>query len=236
MGGLAVTLGQAFSFEGEAGEKYNKASFIGALTYCLSPKSSIVGSANDSISTPEGQLQSGLTSLTSTASGQLSSSDSLLCNGTPASLASSSPQSLGNLSFDQNISRYQSLSLAFLQDFDRNHAAISFYATRRTILQAVLVGPSRTDTWGGEVSLSRDLTPILKGTLSGGYYVDQELGGTARNVTASAELHYAITREMNIFLQGYYLDRQSSAALTALSPFTGSLSDYRITVGLSRTL
>jgi hypothetical protein len=42
---------------------------------------------------------------------------------------------------------------------------------------------------------------------------------------------------MNVFFSANYLDRQSSASLTALSPqFTGSLSDYQIMVGISRTL
>jgi hypothetical protein len=66
--------------------------------------------------------------------------------------------------------------------------------------------------------------------------VDQELGGTARTFEVGAELSYAVTRNTQFYFQTNYLDRQSSAALRALSPLTGSLSDYKITIGVNHTL
>jgi uncharacterized protein (PEP-CTERM system associated) len=236
MGGIGLTFGDNFSLKALAGEKYRSASFLGTLSYCLNPTASIVGEADDYVATPESQLQSGLKSLTSTPNGQINSANNLLCNGSPASLSSYSPQSEGGLSFDQNVARYQTVAFSFLEDFDRNHANLSLYGTRRTILTAVTVGPSKTETWGGRITLSRDITPVLLGTLSGGYFVDQELGGIARNFTADAELNYSLTSEMRIYLQANYLDRHSSPSLNTLSPLTGSLSDYRITLGLSRNL
>jgi len=45
-----------------------------------------------------------------------------------------------------------------------------------------------------------------------------------------------VSRKMQLYFQAYYLDRRSSAELIALSPLTGSLSDYKITIGVSRSL
>ena len=39
-----------------------------------------------------------------------------------------------------------------------------------------------------------------------------------------------------VYLRGDYLRRDSSSTLQALSPFTGSLDDIRVTVGLSHRL
>src|SRR4029077_17390747 len=190
----------------------------------------IIGSANDSITTPEGQLLDNLNNLIATPNGELSSNDNLLGNGAPALLSSFDFQALGNLSFDQNVSRNQTLSLAWLEDLERNHLGLSFFGIRRTFLSGVLIGPPRTTSWGSRLALSRDITPVLVGSVRGGYTVTQELGGTARIFSAGAEMRYSLTREMELSLRGDYLDRHSSTELVKLSPFTGSLSDYRFTL------
>jgi len=231
-----LTFGERFSLQVEAGRKYNDFSFTGSLRYNLTPRSSIVGSAVDTVSTPEGQLLDSLTNLTATPNGTLTSTQSLLGDGTPSSLAGFDPLAIGNLSFDQDIARYQTISLSFLEDLDRNHASVTVYATRRTILSGVFLGPPTTNSWGTHINYSRNLTPLLLGNVGGSYQVDQELGGTARTFQADAGLSYAASRDMQFYFQANYLDRQSSAALRALSPFTGSLSDYRITIGVSRNL
>jgi len=236
LGGFALTLGENFSLQVEAGRKYNDGSYSGSLRYNLSPRTSIIGSAVDTVSTPEGQLLDSLTNLTATANGALTSTQSLLGDGTPSSLAGFDPLAIGNLSFDQDIARYQTVSLSFLEDLDRNHAAVSVYGTRRTILSGVFIGPPTTESWGTRVTYSRNLNPLLLGNVSGTYQVDQELGGTARTFEADAGLSYAVSRKMQLYFQAYYLDRRSSAELVALSPLTGSLSDYKITIGVSRSL
>lgn len=244
MAGFGLTEGEDFSLQIQAGRKYNDMSYSGSLRYNLTPRSSIVGSVNDSVSTPEGQLLDSLTNLTSTPSGALTSSQSLLGDGTPSTLSGFDSLSLGGLSFDQNIARYQTVNLSFLEDFDRNHAALTFFGMRRTILEVLLPPappiPPRTTSWGGRLNLSRNISPVLLATLGGSYYVDQELiggvVGDARTFTLDGQLEYNLSREMQVYFRGDYVDRQSSAALNALSPFTGSLSDYRITIGVSRTL
>jgi len=243
MGGFSLTLGPDFDLEIEVGQKYRDISYLGSLRYNWSPTASIVGSANDSITTPEGQLLDSLNNLITTPNGDLTSKDSLLGNGDPASLGTSDLQALssfdfqalGNLSFDQNISRFQTVSLAWLEDLGRNHINLSLFGIRRTFLGGILIGPPRTISWGSRIALSRDITPLLLGSIRGSYTTTQELGGTARIFQAGADLRYSLTREMQVSFRGDYLDRHSSTELNNLSPFTGSLSDYRLTLYLSRS-
>jgi hypothetical protein len=235
MGGFSLTLGPDLDLKVEVGEKFRDISYLGTLRYNLSPSASIVGSANDSITTPEGQLLDNLNNLIGTPNGELTSDQNLLGNGEPALLSNFDFQALGNLTFDQNISRYQSLQLAFLEDFERNHIDVSAFGYRRTFLSGVLIGPTRSDSWGARVKYSRDITPVLDGSVQGSYIVNQELGGIARIFTAGAEARYSMTREMKLSFRGDYVDRHSSTVLQNLSPFTGSLSDYRLTLYLSRT-
>ena len=235
MGGFALTLGPDFDLEIQVGQKFRDISYLGSLRYNWSPTASIVGSANDAITTPEGQLLDNLNNLIATPNGELTSNDNLLANGAPALLSSFDFETLGNLSFNQTISRYQSLRLAWLEDLERNHLDLSAFAYRRTFLSGVLIGPPRTNSWGARATFSRDITPLLVGSVRGSYTSTQELGGIARIFTAGAEAHYSMTREMQLSFSGDYIDRHSSVALQKLSPFTGSLSDYRFTVYLSRT-
>jgi len=236
LGGFALTFGQDFFLQIEAGRKYNDASYLGSLRYNINPTASLVGSVNDAVSTPEGQLLNNLLKLTTDANGNLTTTDNVLGNGGVASLSDFNPQSLGSLSFDQNISRYQTATISFLEDFERDHADFTVFGTRRTILNGIFLGPPRTDAWGARLSLAHDFTPLMQGTVGTSYSVNDELGGTARSLNINAQLGYIMTREMRAYIRGDYLDRQSSASLNALSPLTGSLTDYRITIGFSRTL
>ena len=186
MGGVGLTFGPDFSFQFEAGRKYNDMSYLGSLRYNLSPRASVVASVNDSISTPEGQLLNSLTGLTSTASGALTSTSDLLGDGTPASLSSFNPNNFGNLTFNQNITRYQTASLSFMEDFERNHAALTLYGSRQTILFGVFLGPPRTTSWGTQLTFARDISEVTQATIGASYYLNQQLGGDARTFSATA--------------------------------------------------
>jgi len=236
LGGFEWTWGPDFTLQIQAGRKYNDASYVGSLHYNITPTSSLVGSLDDTITTPEGQLLNNLINLTATTTGDLTTQADVYGNGSVSSLSVFSPQSLGGNSFDQQISRNQTVSLAFMEDWQRDHAALTLFGTRRTILSTPVVGLPRTESWGVRAAYSRDISPLMQAGVSSSYRVTQELGGTARIFDLNANLGYTMTREMRAYLRGDYLDRQSSASLNALSPLTGSLSDYRITLGISRTL
>ena len=237
MGGFSWTWGPDFLLTVQAGRKFNSASYLGNFRYNITPTTSIVASANDEVTTPEGQLLDSLTNLVATPNGSLTTTADLLGNGNPASIPTFNPQSPGSFGFDQTIARYQTVGLGFLEDFERNHAAVNLFGSRRTFISGILTGPPITESWGGQVTYARDISPRTSGSLGGGYFEDQELGGQARSFRVNAQVSYAMSREMQVYMRADYLDRRSSAALSAVSPtFTGSLSDYDILIGISRTL
>jgi predicted porin len=92
------------------------------------------------------------------------------------------------------------------------------------------------NSWGARAQLSHDITRLLVGTIGGSFSNFQELGGHARDYTVNGELNYSLSPDTRVYLRADYLDRESSASLQTLSPFTGSLQDVRVTLGLSHTL
>jgi len=236
LGGFGLTFGKSFSLQIEAGEKYNSPSYIGSLHWDLTPRALITASANDYVQTPEGQLLNNLTGLTARPDGSLGSADSVLEDGSPSSLSTYSIQSQGSLSLGQNISRYQTITVSYVEAFERDRASISLFGTRATILSGVFIGPPKTDSWGAQAQFSHDLTPLLHASMSGYYSVDDELGSEAHTYQVQGQLGYQLSRQTSIYVSLQYVDRVSSAALQALSPLTGSTNDVRATIGLSHTL
>jgi hypothetical protein len=235
LGGLGGKLGPDLSFEFQAGRKYHSDSYFANLRYAITPTLLLTGSANDVVTTPEGQLLNSLTNLTASPTGQLGSTQGLLQNNNFASLLGFDAQSQGGL-FDQNLARYQTGFLALSGDYERNHASVSAYVTRRTILSGVVVGSPRQDYWGGTLSYSRDLNRLLRGTLSGSYSNDQEFGGNARLYSFDARLNYTLSPLTNVYVDAGYLRREPSGRIQNLSPVSGTLSDVILTVGLTHTL
>jgi uncharacterized protein (PEP-CTERM system associated) len=236
MGGIGITFGDELNLEVQAGQKYNSFSFQGSLRYNITPTAALTGSATDGVATPEGQLLNNLNSLTATPGGALTSLSNVYANGTAASQGGFDAQSPGSLSFNQGIARYQQVNLTFSEDFERDHAQVSVFGNRRTELSGVVLGSAVNNSWGTNVSLSHDITRQLVGTIGGGYTNFQELGGHARMFNVDGELSYSLSPDTRVYFRGDFIDRESSQSLQALSPFTGSLQDVRITLGLSHTL
>lgn len=237
MGGIGLTLGEDFSLRFEIGQKYNDLSYQGSLRWNIGPTASLVGTATDTITTPEGQLLDNLAGLTASANGALTSSSSLYGNGTAASLSSFSAQSPGALSYNQNIARYQNITLTYSQDFARDHASIGIFLNKQEILDTTFfVGQRDNNSWGGNANWSHDLTRLMSANLGVGYIRYQELGGHAGVYNANAGLNYSLSPDTGIYVRGDYLRRDSSTSLQNLSAFTGSLDDIRVSVGLNHRL
>ena len=236
MGGLALTLGEDFLLQFEIGQKYNDISYQGQLRWNIGPTAVITGEATDTITTPEGQLLDSLTTLVSTSSGGLASSSALYANGTAATLSSFNAQPAGSLTYNQNISRYQRVSLAYSQDFPRDHATIRAYATRQTVLDRVFVGLPVNNSYGLTANFGHDLTRLLTATVGGGYTNYEEFGGHANVYNVNGGLNYTLSPDTNVRFRMDYLTRESNRTLQNLSPFTGSLDDLRITIGISHQL
>jgi uncharacterized protein (PEP-CTERM system associated) len=235
-GGIALTLGEDFFLEFEVGEKYQDISYQGSLRWNIGPTAVLTGSVTDTVTTPEGQLLDSLSSLTATSNGGLISSGALYANGTASALSSFNAQGYGSLSYNQNISRYQSVNLNYSQDFGRDHAMLAVYASKQTILDMFFFGPPETNSWGANATWSHDLTRLMTATLGGGYTRYQELGGHAGVYNVNAGLNYTLSPATTVYLRTDYLNRKSSSALQSLSPFTGSLDDLRVTIGIGHTL
>ena len=235
-GGISIAFGEDFFFEFQVGQKYNSASYQGSLRWNLSPTAVLAGSATDEVTTPEGQLLNSLTDLTATLNGTLTSSANVYANGTAATLGSFNAQPLGSTSFNQNISRYQRVNLSFSQDYERNHANVSVYVTRQTYLDGFFIGPSSVNSWGMQGSFSHNFTRLFTGTIGAGYTSYEQFGGEAGTFNLNGQLSYSLSPQTNVYLRSDYMNRDSSPALQTLSPFTGSLDDVRVTVGISHRL
>ena len=236
MGGFALTFGEDFSLRVEAGQKYNSASYLGSLRWNLGPTIAIIGSATDTVTTPEGELLNSLTDLTATLNGTLTSRADIYANGSAASLATFNAQSAGSLSFNQNISRIQQINLGFIEDFERDHFSIGAFGNKLTQLETTIVGPPVNHSWGGYASMSHNITRLLTGTIGGTYTSYEELGGDARTFTVDGSLYYSLSPDTQAYFRTDYVTRNSSQRLQALSPFTGDLQDFRVTIGFSHTL
>ena len=236
MAGVLVTFGEDFMFEIQAGEKYNSLSFDGLLRWNITPTSTLTGSATDSVSTPEGQLMNNLSGLTSSLNGTLTTDSALYGNGQAASLAAFSAQSLGSLSFNQNIARYQRVNFSYAFDFERDHANVMVFGDKQTQLNGLFLGPPITTSWGGRGSYSHDITREITGTVGAGYTYYDELGGHSKQYDVDGQLSYRLGPLTNVYFRADYLRRDSSQSLQSLSPFTGSLDDIRLMLGLTRQL
>jgi len=233
LGGFSLTLGENFAMKIRAGTRYNSESLDANIRYNITPTSSFVASADDYVQTPEGQLLNTLTNLTALKDGKLTSSQDVLGNGTASSLSSFNIQSAGNLSPDQNISRYQTANVSYIKDYERQHISLGFFATRRTVLGGVFIRDTSADYWGVNLLAAHNFTPLLTGTIGGTYTFTNEYGLRARIYQFQGEADYTLTRETRLYFRSNYLSRNSSGPLTFLSQYAGDASDLRVTVGLT---
>ena len=237
MGGVELTFGPDFDLMVQAGEKFNSLSFLGSLRWNITATASLTGLATDTVSTPEGQLLNNLSSMTASLNGTLTTAENIYSNGSVSSLGSSfSAQSLGSLSFTQSISRYQRVSFTFSEDYERDHIHATLYGEKLTQLDRFFIGSPVTESWGLQAGYSHNITREITGSLSAGYGYYQELGGHSKNYDVSGQVDYALGPLTNIYFRSDYLRRDSSTSLQNLSPFTGSLDDIRVTIGLNRQL
>ncbi len=236
MGGVELTLGPNFDLMVQAGEKFNSLSFLGSLRWNITATASLTGQATDTVSTPEGQLLNNLSSMTASLNGTLTTAENIYGNGSVSSLGSFNAQSAGSLSFTQGIARYQRVSFTFAEDYERDHVNATLYGQKLTELDMFFVGQPVTESWGMQTSYSHNITRDLTGQLGLNYNFYQELGGHAKDYGVTGEVDYTLGPLTNIYFRSEYLRRDSSTTLQNLSPFTGSLDDIRLTIGLNRQL
>ena len=235
MGGIAINL-EDLQFQFQAGTKYNSLSYEGSLRWNITATSALSGIATDTVTTPEGQLLNNLSNLTASLNGTLTTPSNIYANGTTSSLASFSTQSLGSLSFNQNITRYQQASLSYLLDYERDHASLTAFFLKATELSGTFIGSPTSDSWGMMASYAHNISPLTTGSINAGYTYYQELGGHSKVYNVGGQISYQLGPQTGVYFRTDYYKRDSSQALQSLSPFTGGLDDLRLTVGLSHQL
>lgn len=236
MGGVELTYAEDFSLQVQVGQKYRSLSYQGSLRWNIGATTMITGAATDYITTPEGQLLNNLSNLSAGLDGTLAANADIYGNGTASSLAGFSAQPLGSSSFNQNISRYQDISLTFAEDFERDHANVTLHQTKQTILDSTFLGQPSVNSWGGLANYSHNITRLLTGNLGASYTNYQELGGNARILGFNGGVTYTLSEQTRVYFRTDYLRRNSSQVVQSISPFTGDLDDTRVTIGLSHTL
>ena len=236
MGGVQVTIGPDFKFMAEAGQKYNSFSFLGTLRWSITATSSLTGEATDTVSTPEGQMLDSLSNLTSSLNGTLVPSNGIYADGSTSSLAAFTAQSLGSLSYTQNIARFRRVSLTYALDFERDHGNVQVFGEKRTQLDKFFVGPPVANSWGAQATYGHNISRLTTLTLGAGYIYYQELGGHANTYDFTGEVDYSLGPLTRVYFRTGYYRRDSSDSLQRLSPVTGSLDDVRLTIGLTHQL
>lgn len=236
MGGIELIFGEDFDLQLEAGQKYNDFSFFGALRWNLSSSALLSGSATDTITTPEGDMLNNLSNLTASSNGMLTSGANIYSSGLASSQGSFSAQPIGSLSYNQAITRIQRVDLNFADDFGRDHLIVNGFGMRLTQLSGIFFGPPVTNSEGVQATFSHDLTRELSASIGGGYNNYEELGGNAGTYIINGQIAYSMSPNTQLYLRTDYLNRDSSANLQALSPFTGSYNDFRVTIGFTHTL
>jgi hypothetical protein len=119
----------------------------------------------------------------------------------------------------------------------RTQYRLTAFRTDYETLTAVNVGVGgsfKGTSTGGDVTVTRDLTPHLSGSVSADYSVVDDLGNKFTLYQGNLSLNYLMTAKMQSYVQAGYSHRSSAFALAAASPLSGDYSEARITIGLRR--
>ena len=226
MGGVNFDLAR---LKGEvlAGEQYRSFSMVGHLLYQISPRITLQAAANDTVTTPlasllgeNSLLQSAVTAL---ASGQLQ---------LPSSGVITSPQ-LYNIGLQNEIARIRTATATFNYTLDNFTAAVTGFGTQQSALTAVGKGqnqnlqslgvtPSLTYQFGPDLSVTGDM-----------YYINQrQVVGADTDMQYDMTANYSLNNNIQLYLQGSYLQRYSDAVLASYSLESGSASIASIRLGI----
>jgi hypothetical protein len=238
MGGIRVTEGETLVLTVEGGTQYNFPSYIGSLNWKITPRTSLVASVTDTVTTPQGSILSNLATFATTPQGGLGGAMSPYTppggDLTAPQLQTISPVQSYGLSLDNSIYRQRDGNLALVHGTDRNDYTLSVYGSERDqlTLPIVLTSP-RTSIYGASLGVSRRMRPDLTGGVSVGYSFASEFGGHDRILSLNAGLSYQLSQKISVYMNGYYLDRSGSGVIGV--PHLG-LSDGEVMIGIQAGL
>ena len=136
---------------------------------------------------------------------------------------------------NNGIFRYRAASFSLIHMTDRTQYRLTGYRTIYDTLTPLIGGIQNNGRATGlDARISRNITPILTGSVGMNYSVQDQFGSQYRTFVGNVGLSYSMTANMQAYVTATYLARQSNATLVAASPFSGNLSDATITIGLHR--
>lgn len=217
------------------GEQYRALSVTGHLTYQMSPVLTLSAAAIDDVSTPGAGIFNPASLLSGIGGGISSGQLQLPSSGIP----NLSDTNLSGIGLQGTPSRIQTQSVSLQYSLDRLMAQITASATNQqnvtgfgtlpgqnNSLRSMAISPSVTYTFSEDWSATAYFA-----------YTDQKLAiGRSTLAEFNARSNYTISDKTQIYIEGDYLQRDSNAALAALSSSSGSVSITSVRVGLRRQL
>jgi uncharacterized protein (PEP-CTERM system associated) len=262
MGGGRFTFGPNFLLAFGAGVSHGFPTYLGSLNWNVTGTFQIVGSLTQSISSSQGNILNGLSTLAVSAEGAFSTSQSYFWQSPQQAInptfATVSPVPIGGLAFTNGLARNSQANLSFIHSDQRNTYQLSLFGSLQNQLsspipttQNCLIDPtqascltvqpnSNSSVYGAQVSASRQMRRNLTGSVGASYSLANEFNGNDRIFTASAGLNYSLSPQTSTYVSANYVQRQSQNQAALLSNGqvlpVGSYSDASIIVGLRYTL
>jgi len=231
LGGLKFTPSPNFYFYVQAGTQSNFPTYIGQLSWKVTPLTTVTASANDRVSTPQQGLAGALQGLGST--GIPSGPTDNPPTSQPGSATGGGLLSDG-LSLDNSIYRYREFNADITRGSERTQYGLSVFATLRDRLNDIpgVFLETHEKNYGVRATLTHKLRPDLTGGLSFSASKANEFNGKDTILEGDANLAYAASQTLSFFVNTSVLHRNSDN-LVGFS--NGNLTDVRVTVGVSKS-
>ncbi len=234
LGGFQFTPSPNFYLYAQAGTQNNFPTYVGALSWKLTPLTSITANANDQVQTPQQQLMGDLQNpIGNPGSGGSPGSS----GGTPGSgdIGGLDGSGFGSgLSIDNSVYRFRRYTAAITHGTERTYYNLSVFATLRDKLNDIAFNALdlHDKNYGIRASVNHKLRRDLSGLLAITASKAHEFNGTDRILQADADLNYKANDTLSFYLNNSILNRQSDS-LVGFS--NGNLTDVRVTVGVRKS-
>jgi len=234
MGGFSYELDNSFELLAKYGRQYNFDSYTGKLLWQVTAESAVTATVDDTVTTPQERLLMGLNGLSADQGGfSLSGSNlpdqALLTGLIPNTGAPVDIAPLDGLALDNAMSRYRTATASLVHKMPRWTYTVTAYGSVRDYLLPVTVGSLRQTIYGGDVSLTHELSHEFSATIRGDYSIAHEFGGIDKIAGFNVTLNYALAENWSINGQANYISRDARN-FTVIS--AGNTSDLQLGAGL----
>lgn len=235
LAGVRYSYGPQFALVAEAGTSNGFATYLGSLNWSPTPTFNIVGSLTDAFSVPQGDILNNLSTLAVSTEGVFSDARSAYWQTQGQALfpqfATVSPVPALGLALDNSIYHSRSAQLAFVHRDERNQYGLSLFGNTRDRLNSITSTiPARSSVYGVSLQATRKLRPDLTGHAGTSYSLATEFGGHDRILTADTGLTYMMAKNLDCYVTGRYLRRESNGQIVANVP----LSEFSAIIGIRR--